>query len=97
MEEGYRFLRFPTSLLRTLARYSSSRLKGASFAGFLSILRDDFRIVVTPEDLRQIYPFRLASGQEAAFFESNFNMFLDRLLHAGIVDVKPDGEVILVE
>jgi len=97
MEEGYRFLRFPTSLLRTLARYSLSRLKGASFAGFLSILRDDFRIVVNPDDLKKIYPFRLGSGHEEAFFESNFSMFLDRLLHAGIVDVKPDGEVVLIE
>lgn len=97
LEEGYRFLRFPTSLLRTLARYSLSRLKRTSFASFLSTLKDDFRIIIDPEDLKRIYPFRVASDQVEAFFDSNFSMFLDRLFHAGIVDIKPDGEVILVE
>jgi len=96
IEEGYRYVRFPTSLLRTLARYSLSR-KNVSFDSFLLDLKKYFKIIVSPEDLRRVYPFALASEDIQAFFESNFDMLLARLLHAGIVDVEPDGEVFLVE
>jgi len=96
MEEGYRFLRFPTNLLRTLARYSLSKMAKASFDRFLLDLKEDFRIIVHPEDLKKIYPFTLASYDIEAFYEFNFSMFLDRLIHAGIAEVEPDGEVVLV-
>jgi hypothetical protein len=97
MEEGYRFIRFPITLLRTLARYTLSKKHDASFDNFLLDLKKDFRMIGSPEDLGKIYPFILTSNHIEAFFESNFNMFLTRLLHAGIADVKPDGEVVLVE
>jgi hypothetical protein len=97
IEEGYRFLRFPTNLLRTLALYSVSKSGNVSFDNFLLNLKKDFRILVNPEDLKKVYPFNLSSDHVEAFYEPNFDMFLSRLLHAGIADLKPDGEVVLIE
>ena len=97
MAEGYRFVRFPTNLLRTLARYSLSKRHDVTFESFLLDLKKGFRMIVSPEDLRKVYQFTLTSDHIEAFFESNFDMFLARLLQAGIADVKPDGEVVLVE
>jgi len=96
MEEGYRFARLPTNLLRTLARYSLSKKHDVSFDSFLLDLKKEFRTIVSPEDLREVYTFDPTSDHVEAFFESNFDMFLARLSHAGIADVKPDGEVVLV-
>jgi len=96
VEEGYRFFRFPTNLLRSLAHYELSFSKKRSFSSFLATLRDDFRIIVRPSDLKDLYPFRLATNQIDGFFENNYAMFVDRLLHAGVVSLKPDGEVEIV-
>lgn len=95
-EKGFRFFRVPTNLLRTLARYTLSRQRHALLDHFLQDLKKEFRIIVEPQDLKGIYPFSLSAEFVRAFYESNFIMFVERLKHAGIVEIEPDGEVVLV-
>lgn len=97
VEQRYRFIGLPTNLLKTLAMYTLSRKGDISVENFLSHLKKEFFIVVSPDDLKSIYPFSMFSNCPEAFFKSNFDMFIKRLVHAGIVEVKPDGEVALVE
>lgn len=95
-EKGFRFFRVPTNLLRALARYTLSHHPRASLDHFLQDLKKEFRIIVKPQDIREIYSFSLAAESITAFHESNFSMFVERLEHAGIVEIEPDGEVVLV-
>lgn len=97
MEQGYRFIRVPTNLLKTLAMYTLSRKGDISVENFISHLKEEFFIVVSPEDLKTLYPFSMFSYYPETFFKPNFDMFIKRLVYAGIAEVKPDGEVVLIE
>lgn len=92
---GYRFFRFPTSLLRALAWYAMLKHPKGTLEDFRKVLRDDFRIAMHPRDIEKIKLLG-ASKHLSTLVESNYAKFVKRLQYAGIIEVQPDGEAILV-
>lgn len=92
--QGYRFYRFPTSILRSIARYTLLKHPNATLSDFRFVLRDDFQIVVHPRDIERL-EIRGETKLQSSITESNYAKFVRRLEHAGILKIQPDGEAIL--
>jgi len=92
--QGYRFYRFPTSILRSIAWYTLLKHPNATLSDFRSVLRDDFQIVVHPRDIERL-KIQGKTKLQSSVAESNYAKFIRRLEHAGILEIQPDGEAIL--
>ena len=92
--QGYRYYRFPTSILRSVARYTLLKHPNATVSDFRSVLRDDFQILIHPRDIERLR-IHGKTKLQSSMAESNYAKFVRRLEHAGILEIQPDGEAIL--
>jgi hypothetical protein len=92
--QGYRYFRFPTSLLHSIARYTLLKHRNATLNHFRFVLRNDFNILVHPQDIKRL-EVHGRTRLQSSVAESNHAKFVKRLEHAGILEIQPDGEAIL--
>lgn len=101
---GQWFTSFPDKLLLSTVWYSLVKVgkQSITLKDFASILKEDFRFLVDPDDIKNFLLEKVKYDELGIDFnilnnnlENNYSKLLERLMNLGFASIRPDGEAII--